>query len=144
MKTEKIAFIVFIAGLILKILHLPGSGLILILSLVTLGIIYFPSAFYFFCDKSIKNQNLALSVISGFFFSLIPIGILFKLLKWPGEGKLYLLIGAMALPVIFIVTILLRNKSLENLKVYYKNMLIRTAILAILTVVFFLLPVLIN
>ena len=144
MKTEKIAFIVFIVGLLLKILHLHGSGLILIFSLVTLGIIYFPTAFYFFCDKSIKNQNFALSIISGFFFSLIPIGILFNVLKWPGEGKLYLLIGAVTLPVIFIVTILLRNKSSENLKVYYKNMIIRIILLTFLTVIFYILPILIN
>jgi glucose uptake protein GlcU len=144
MKTEKIAFIVFIAGFLLKILHLPGSGLVLIFSLMTLGIIYFPTCFYFFCDKSIKNQNLALSIISGLFFSLIPIGILFKLLKWPGEGKLYLLIGAVTLPVIFIITILLKNKSSENLKVYYKNMIMRIVILTVLTVVFYILPILIN
>jgi hypothetical protein len=144
MKTEKIAFFVFISGLLLKILHLPGSGIILILSLMTLGIIYFPTSFYFFSDKSIKNQNLALSIISGLFFSLIPIGILFKILKWPGEGKLYLLIGSVTLPILLLVIILLRNKSSENLKVYFRNMIIRTVILTILTVVFYLLPTIIK
>ncbi len=135
MKTEKILSIVFIAGILFKLMHWPGGAVLLVLSLMTLAILYFPAAFYFFCDKVTKNQNLPLSVISGFFLSIIPIGILFKVQYWPG-GQAYMLVGAVTAPVILAVTYFLKSKAPEELSVYYKNMIKRTAILTVLAALF--------
>jgi len=106
---------------------------------MVIATLYFPGAFYFFCDKVIKRQNLALSIISGFFLSLIPIGILFKIQYWPG-GQLYLLIGTITAPVIMAIVLFLKSKAAEDLSIYYKNMFSRTIVLSVLTVLFYLTP----
>jgi hypothetical protein len=139
MRTEKITSLIFIIGLLFKFFNIPGSSLVLILSLSVMAIIYFPVGFFFFSDKTIKNQNLPLSIVSGFFLSIIPIGMLFKLQYWPG-GQINLLIGSISASVILIVTLFLNSKAKENLKTYYKNMILRTAILIILSASLYFIP----
>ena len=140
MRSEKILSAVFLLGLVLKLLNIPAAGMLLMLSLMGIGILYFPAAYYFFSDKVIKRQNIPLTIVSGLFFSLIPIGILFKLLYWPGGGKMYLIIGSVTAPIIFIISYISRTKAVEDLKIYYKNMLFRTGVLTILAALFLLTP----
>ena len=139
MRTEKGLTIAFLIGLIFKYLHWPGGGLILVISLSTMAILYCPGAFYFFSDKTIKKQNLALSIISGFFLAIIPIGVLFKLQYWPG-AQVNLLVGAVTAPIILGVTLFLKSKAADDLKTYYKNMTIRAVTLTTLTVLLYLTP----
>lgn len=139
MKTEKTLAFIFIIGIIFKLLHWTGGNIIIVFSLFTIAIMYFPAAFYFFCDKDVKRQNITLSIISGFFLSVIPVGILFKIQYWQGS-QIYLLTGIVATPIILILVYFLRSKATEDLKTYYKNMFARTIILTILTITFYLLP----
>lgn len=139
MRTEKGLAIAFLVGLLFKYLHWPGGGLILVISLSTIAMLYCPGAFYFFSDKAIKKQNLALSIISGFFLATIPIGVLFKLQYWPG-AQVNLLVGTVAAPIILGVTLFLKSKAADDLKTYYKNMTIRTVILTTLTVLLYMTP----
>jgi len=140
MRTEKIIFAVILLGLLLKVFNVPISSLVLVLSLSTISMVYFGGAFYFFCDKKLKNSNIALSIIAGIFLSTAQIGILYKLLFWPG-GQIMLLIGLIATIVLLIIAIILKIKSSEHLKTYYKNMLIRTSVWTILTLVIYFIPI---
>jgi len=137
MRTEKALTIVFLIGLSFKLLHWPGAGPLIVISLSTIAMLYFPAAFYFFCDKVIKRQNLALSIVSGLFLSLIPVGILFKIMYWPG-GQVYLLIGIVTAPIILAIIFFLKSKTVDDLKTYYRNMFLRTSILTALTIIFYL------
>ena len=140
MKTEKGLFISFIIGLLFRyILHLPGASLLIVISLSLLATLYFPAAFYFFCDKKIKKQNLPLSIISGLFLSIISIGILFKIQYWPG-ANFHLLIGTVTAPIILGVTYFLKKKASDELKTYFKNMTVRLVTLSILTILLYLTP----
>ncbi len=139
MRTEKVFASIFLVGLIFKLLHWPGAGVLIVISLSTLAFFYFPLAFYFFCDKQIKRQNLALSIISGFFLSIIPIGVMFKLQYWPG-AQVQLLAGLFTAPIIFVVVYFLQKKSSEDLVLYYKNMFNRTLLLSILTMALYFTP----
>lgn len=139
MKTEKIISAVILLGLLLKVFHVPISSLVLVISLMTMSMIYFGGAFYFFCDKNLKNSNIALSIIVGIFLSTAQVGILYKLLFWPG-GQIMLLIGLFSTIVLLIITIFLKIKSSENLKTYYKNMLIRISVWAILSLIIYFIP----
>lgn len=139
MKTEKTFAIIFLVGLIFKLLHWPGASVILIISLSTIAMLYFPASFYFFCDKVIKRQNLALSIVSGLFLSFIPLGILFKIMYWPG-GQFYLLIGTVTPPIILTILYFLKSRTTDDLTTYYKNMYARTIILTVLTITFYLIP----
>ena len=139
MKTEKVFASIFLVGLLFKLMLWPFGGVLIVISLGAIAMIYFPGAFYFFSDKNISRQNIALSVISGLFLAFVVIGILFKLMYWP-FSHLYLLIGTFTTPVLLIITHLLKSKATEELKVYYKNMFLRISVLALLCVTFFLTP----
>jgi hypothetical protein len=139
MRSEKVAAAVFLVGVLFKLMHWPGAGPLIVVSLSIIAVFYFPLAFYFFCDKKIKHQNLPLSIVSGFFLSLIPIGIAFKLQYWPG-AQVYTMLGMITSPIILLVTYFLKKRSSEELSVYYENMIKRTSILMVLTTILYFTP----
>lgn len=139
MRTEISLFTAFLLALILKFSHVPGANILLLLSLNFTALLYCPFAFYFFCDKKLKNQNLALSIFSGIFLAIIPIGILFTLLFWPG-AMVNLSAGLLSGIVILAAIFLLRKKAGEQLHTYYKNMALRTSVWLSLCILFLALP----
>lgn len=140
MKTEKIVLVIFLIAVVLKFFHIPGGGLLSVLSLLPLSFCYCFLGFYFFCDKTIKQQNLLFSIISGIFLSLVPIGILFKIQWWTG-GYYYLVVSIITTPVIFFISYYLKGKETGELAKYYNNMVNRSLILTILSVFFYVAPI---
>ena len=124
MKTEKTVISIFLLSLILKWSNIPGSSLLLILSLMVISILYLPLAFYFFSDKELKNQNIALSITGGIALSIMPVGLLFKFMYWPG-AQVMLIGGIFFTVILLIVTFILSRQNNETLKTYYKNYFIR-------------------
>ena len=139
MKTEKTFWFIFIGAFVLRLLNVPGHGILTVFDLGLLSILYFPLSFYFFSDKEIKRQNIALSIVSGVFLSIIPIGIMFKLQHYPGQF-LFMIIGLVSGLTLFVLTYILRKKCNDDLQTYYKNMFKRTLILSVAAIVFTLLP----
>ena len=119
--------------------HFPGAGILLILSLGTLAIVYFPAAVYFFADKEIKRQNYALSVVSGLFLSIVPLGVLFKVMYWEGASS-YFLVALGSTNLLLVIVYVMRAKAEENLEPYFRNMLLRTLFWCALSYVFYFTP----
>ena len=140
MKTEKVFASIFFVGLIFYFMHWPFAGPLLVVSLSTIAMLYFPGGFYFFCDKNIERQNLPISVISGFFLSFIPVGVLFKLLFWPNP-QIFLLVGIVTAPVFLVLIYFSKSNASEDLKIYYRNMFLRVSVLTILVVTLYLTPI---
>lgn len=140
MKTEKILFAFSLCGILLKLFNVVGSSIISVFSLSLLALLYFPFGFYFFCDKNIKTQNIALSIVSGLLFSMVPIGILFKVQSWH-DGYMYLVISIATTPIIFFISYYLKSKEIGELINYYHNMINRSLILTIISVFFYLAPI---
>jgi hypothetical protein len=145
MKTEKALLIVFIISLIFKLMHWPGGGPLMVLSLTFLALCYFPFGFYFFSDKTFKNQKIGVSILFGWLLSVAIIGIEFKLMFWPGS-KVMLLVGCMSAAILLLAGFSLFKKSNEDLKNYYKNLLTRTVVIFVFATICLILPnsVLIN
>lgn len=139
MKTEKIIAGLILIGFILFYFHVPGGALLTVLSLSAMATIYFGGGFYFFCDKHIKNQNIALSIVSGIFLSFIQIAILFKTMLWPG-GEIQFYVGIIASPILLILTFIFKSKAKESLMKYYKNMQIRLIAWTSLAIIFYFIP----
>ena len=139
MRTEKLVALLALAGIILKLLHVPGAAVLVTISLLLLSMLYFPAAFYFFSDKQIKRQNLALSIIAGLCLSIVPVGILFKVQRWEG-AQLYLSGGLATVIILLIVTYLLKAKAAPDLKIYYRNLVARLMISGVVSAVLYLLP----
>ncbi len=133
MKTERAIAIIIAIGLSFKALHWPGGAFFLMVSLSCLSLLYFPGGFYFFSGKSIKDQNITFSVISGLLLSTVPIDILFKVMNWPG-AKFYLIAGIGFSIINLTVTYILYLKKKDELPTYYNNMLIRASILSVISV----------
>ncbi len=93
MKLEKILSVSFVVGLVLRLLHWPGGSLLIILSLGLIAMSYFPFAVIFFRTPITKKQNVLFSVLSGFSFSFVPVGVMFKFQYWLGANN-YLSLGA--------------------------------------------------
>ncbi|MFT3794193.1 hypothetical protein [Flavobacterium sp.] len=140
MKTEKILFGLFLVGILLKCLNLPGASILIILTLGILSILYFPFGFYFLSGKTFKEQKIGLSVVSGMFLSAPVYGILFALMRWPGSG-IMLLIGIIPCVPLLVVQFLLRKNNPDaSLDPYYRNLLFRTTVITAITALCFFLP----
>lgn len=139
MKIEKTFVVLAIIGVIFKLLDWPGSGIFMIISLTFLSMLYFPGAFYFFADKSMKRQNTPLSIVAGLVLSITTIGMLFRFMYWPG-GAPILFIGLVGIPFVLGGILFLKSKAPEELATYYRNMVTRTSVLLILASVFYFTP----
>lgn len=136
MRTEKTLTGIFLAGVALKMFNIPGYSILLILSLLIISLLYFPFAFYFFSDKSLKTQNIFLSIFGGMILAIIPIGVLFKLMFWPGAD--ISLIGGITLTAIFLIlTYFMYKKSSTDLNTYYKNYLTRILFWLVISIIFY-------
>jgi len=88
------------AGGIFKIMHWPGAGIILTLGLLNLCFIFFPIAFInSYKNSGRKKKWLYIAAFITVFSDFI--GALFKIMHWPGAGKL-LIIGIISPVVIFL------------------------------------------
>ncbi len=139
MRTEKTVAAIALAAFILKLMDIPGNGILLTVSLLVLAVMYFPFGYYFFPDKNVKNQNAIISIVASIYLAFISIGILFKLQFWEGE-EFYLMLGSIAAPALCVITYYKKNKAKDELKTYYKNMFKRTFVLSILSITFYLIP----
>lgn len=117
--TEKILALIFVILIFAKLNHYPFSefallsiGLVFAVFYIIFGISLFKTRL-----KNTDNEQYQIdktyifpsTIIAGFNFSIIIVGIIFKLLSWPG-GILLLVVG-IALLVIGIVVMLAKKAS---------------------------------
>lgn len=81
----------FIVGSIFKIMHWPGAGALLLLSMITISFIFLPLLFVLKTREvnAIKEKlMLAIGTLFGILFSL---SALFKIMHWPGANVIWLI-----------------------------------------------------
>ncbi len=98
-------------GTVFKIFHWPGSAISLLLGFFILCFVFFPSVLYLNYTSAKKGLGVNLSAFLG--GTILPIGILFKVMHWPGTAML-LQVGWIILLGIFI-PLLLFSKLKENI-----------------------------
>jgi len=143
-KLEKFLGIAAVIGLILKLIGIPGSMILLILTLGTLAFLYYPFGFalfnrigfrQIFKKKSYEGLS-ALRIIgsigAGMAFSVVCSGILFKTLHWPGAD--FMLINGLVPTLIVLIIALI--KYFKTKGKFYIGILKRTAIIGTLGLLF--------
>jgi hypothetical protein len=92
-------------GLFLKFLHQPGAAVCIVLGITIMSLVFLPLMFTLKIkeEKEVKNKVvIGLGTLSGI---LLSIGILFKLMHWPGANALSLfsliILLVLFLPVYF-------------------------------------------
>jgi hypothetical protein len=147
-KFELIVGLGAILGVLLKILHFPGSNIMIVLTFSTLSMFYYLFSFALFNNirlrdifkkssyKETNAKRIIGAIVLGFALSAILTGVLFKLLFWAG-ANLQLRGGLYAIGLILpIATIFyFRNKA-----DYYKRVFKRIAIYGGLGLVLYFMP----
>jgi hypothetical protein len=147
-KAEIIIAAVSIIAMGLKLLLVPGSGILTVLSLSILSVYYMYLSFAIFNRIRPKNfykkdsylgiskMRIIGAIGTGLALSITTIGILFKFQSWPG-GSFNLGVGLLGL---FIVTIIGLIRFNRNKSDYYKGIFKRVAIVGILGLILMLIP----
>lgn len=137
-KTELALIGLFFLGLAAKLFSIPYSEFPIMLSMLSLSIIYLLFAFYFFSEKDFKTQELGVSIVGGFFLTTAPIGVLFYVLSWPGAQ--FMVYSALpSLVILLIVLIILRLVQKKGLENYYNIYLARTIFWLVACMIYFIL-----
>ena len=96
-----ISSVIFLLGILFKVMHWPGAGIALSVGLFMLGIIFLPSLIFAKISDD-KGEGKRAAYLVGLFAGLFYIaGFLFKIMHWPGAG-LAILIGLILFAMIFI------------------------------------------
>ena len=141
---EKILVGLFVFGMVLKEFHLPGADALLIFSATFASVYYYVMGFFLMNDLSIKgilkNKNIRTlnpalilgPIIAGWDFSVIIIGILFKIMLFPGADNM-LFSGLILITILVIVAhFVIRNQYPE----VFKRFFIRAGIFVFGAVIF--------
>lgn len=91
---------------IFKIFHFPGASIMLLLGFFTLCFFFLPSANYVMAKES-KRKGMLVLYLSAFLGSFgFFLGVLFKMMHWPGANWM-LLIGIAVLGLVFLPLLLI-------------------------------------
>jgi len=104
---------ILFTGTFFKVQHWPGAGYLIILGILTLVFVFLPLALRNHYKTEGKGQNKLLYIVTWITCFVIFIGMLFKIMHWPGAG--YALIIALPFPYVVFLPVFLvvtsRNKS---------------------------------
>jgi hypothetical protein len=141
---EKIIAGLVILALILKLLHIPGGSTFSVLFIGILSMFYFAGGFFLFKTddtavddgflyKKTNSARVFGSIATGLSLSAALVGILFKVMYWPGAA-VQLIFGLFCLLVIGIICLI---KYLKDNPGYYRTIGIRVAIVGITGIILF-------
>jgi hypothetical protein len=119
-KLYKISLAILFLGLMFKIMHFPGAGLLLMIGIFLLAV-------YFIMGQKTKNNNKILGLIYRSSFSLMIIGGMFYIMHWPGSGFIRILSNSLLL-ISFVLLFRFKNQLLQSTK----NITITLTILGVL------------
>jgi hypothetical protein len=109
---------VIFLGALFKINHWPGGGYLLILGIVTLVMAFLPLALRNHFRTEGGRKNLLLYIVTWLTCLVVFGGMLFKLMHWPGAGKILMIAlpfpYVVLLPVFLVVTSKDKNFSIYN------------------------------
>ena len=134
---EKIILMLFVGAGILKILHLQGANMILVISLSSLALVYLPGGYFLFKNPESKKKNLPYSLLAGFALSITSLAFLFSAMHWPG-ATIMLKVGILATLSAFIIGFYLKSKAKGTEKNYYHKIILRLGIMMAIFITIFL------
>jgi len=113
---------------------LPFLGILTIMSLGTLSMFYYLSAFTKKTEKS-GALNVLSNKLGGMAYSVAVIGILFRAMHWPGSSSM-ILIGIVS--ILIYMGLIFYNNQNENKNLTESPEIIRSALIIFVTVVVYI------
>ena len=93
--TISVAALLF--GSFFKIMHWPGSNVMLLLGIVTLSFVFLPLLFLLKAKEPTTTQSKAVIGVGTLLGILLCISTLFKVMHWPGSGILWITTSAISI-----------------------------------------------
>ncbi len=90
-----------VVGLTLKFMHLPGAAFMLVLGVAILNFVFLPLLFTLKIKEKQTSREKAISGIATICGMLMSIGLIFKVMHWPGANML-IVVGFGALLLVFL------------------------------------------
>lgn len=106
--------LVILTGVIFKISHFPGAGILLTIGITVFVSLYLPMALFSSC-KTAGNRKL-LYVISGITCFVVFTAMLFKIMHWPFAGML--LTVAVPFPYVVFLPVFLAESRQNRISIY--------------------------
>ena len=147
-KFEIVVAIVIVISVVLRLLDIPGSFPVMLISLSILSMLYYPFGFLLLNDIPLKGifkkesyngkstLRIVFSVLAGLALSVTVIGLLFKIEFYPG-ARFMLELGSLGLFVAVIISII---KYRKNRDLFYSSMVKRAVIIGGLALFLLVLP----
>tara|TARA_Y100000590_G_C15293588_1_gene853526 strand:- start:68 stop:649 length:582 start_codon:yes stop_codon:yes gene_type:complete len=147
-KLELLLSTIAVIAFVLFMLLVPKSTLILVLSMLLLSMIYFYLSVALFNGvptkkvfkkssyTSFSKSSIVISILTGVALSFTLVGIIFKLLFWPG-AEINLMIGLTGL---LIASLTGTTKLFMTRDSFYGNILKRTVTYGLVAFIIYLLP----
>jgi hypothetical protein len=136
-KAEMILLIILSAGFILKFFLIPAGNPVITLTLSTLATFYFILAYHDL--ETYSRIESFINKLLSFGWSISVLGILFIVQGWNGYNSM-LVVGPFPLAILFLITIYLKSKNAENYTTLNSKVLLRTFIIATLSLLFLFIP----
>ena len=109
--------IVVVLGLLLKLNHYPGAGIIITVGIALLILAFLPLALVNHFRNDGEKRHLSLYIVTWITCLVVFTSMLFKLMHWPGAG--YLIIVAIPFPfVVFLPVFLAVTSGIKNFNIY--------------------------
>lgn len=137
---EIILSVIFLIGLLFKMMHWPGGSAIIVFSLTILTYYYFIFSFVIFNSiklkrifkkdsyESIGSFKIIMSILLGWSLSILVSGMMYKLQNWKNQIDLLLLGLAHSIIILTIYLIFYKNKDKRFWMVVFMRYVIIIAI----------------
>lgn len=143
-KAEIILWALILMGVALKAAHIPGGNILTILSLSAALFFYFIGSYFLFDPKvpivvndmtfyKPKAVRVAMALLTGYLMACAIIGLLFRIMHWPGAAAM-LLIGLLGLVPMLVIAAVMYSKSRDD---FFRKLLFRVGGLTVLSVALF-------
>ena len=124
-----VSAILVIAGVLFKVNHFPGAGMMLVIGLISACAMVIPFMAYF---EMIKKKNIlqVIGIASGYVSAiLLTLATLFKIMHWPGFFQLYFP-GLILLVFVFLPINTWKNYKMAENKImaFAKSLLVLAAV----------------
>lgn len=128
-KIEAVLLSIVVVAIIIRPSVLGAGSLLLIISLSTLAMVNIFKSFEEIKEFNHSNE-IFVKKINGLGAAVAIIGILFRLLNWPGSNQM-LIVGSVSMLAVVIMGVLLIAKYKEKSIITYKNLIKSLLILAV-------------
>jgi peptidoglycan/LPS O-acetylase OafA/YrhL len=129
-KAELVMAPFILIALVFKILHWPGAGIMLTVSLSALSVMYFFSAYAQQTNPQLRKMDVFFSKIMFWGVCVGAIGLLFVLQKWPGGDRMTILCSLTSVAsIVYVVKV---KKERPEEVVFSNRALVRLILFALL------------